>query len=51
MNPIETLVSMLKQIKELIGLETPKEYVMEQVIEAVKNALEKKIIDRKQNFI
>ena len=51
MNPVETLVNMLKQIKELIGLETSKEYVMEQVIEAVKTALEKKIIDRKQNFV
>ena len=32
MNPIETLVNMLKQIKELIGLEPSKEYVMEQVL-------------------
>ena len=51
MNPIETLVNMLKQIKELIGLEPSKEYVMEQVLEIVKTALEKKIMDRKQNFV
>jgi hypothetical protein len=51
MNPIETLISILKQIRELITIELSNEYIMKSVLDIVKKALEKKNIDRKQNFV
>jgi hypothetical protein len=42
---------MLEQIKELIRLQLSNEFIVKSILDFVKNALEKKIIDRKQNFV
>lgn len=51
MDPNKKLIDMLEQIKELIRLQLSNEFIMKSILDFVKNALEKKIIDRKQNFV
>lgn len=51
MDPNKKLIGMLEQIRELIRLQLSNEFIMKSILDFVKNALEKKIIDRKQNFV
>ena len=51
MDPNKKLIGMLDQIRELIRLQLSNEFLMKSILDFVKNALEKKIIDRKQNFV
>lgn len=51
MDPNKKLIGMLDQIRELIRLQLSNEFIMKSILDFVKNALEKKIIDRKQNFV
>jgi hypothetical protein len=51
MDPNKKLIGMLEQIRELIRLQLSNEFLMKSILDFVKNALEKKIIDRKQNFV
>ena len=51
MDPNKKLIGMLDQIRELIRLQLSNEFIMKSILDFVKNALEKKSIDRKQNFV
>jgi len=51
MDPNKKLIGMLEQIRELIRLQLSNEFIVKSILDFVKNALEKKIIDRKQNFV
>ena len=49
MDPNKKLIGMLEQIKELIRLQLSNEFIMKSILDFVKNALEKKIIDMTKN--
>jgi hypothetical protein len=51
MDPNKKIIGTLEQIRELIKLELSNEFIIKSILDFVKNALEKKIIDRKQNFV